>query len=444
MVEKRSVNPKSPIASLIIGYISLVVFGFLLLSVPIFQSKPTSFIDNFFVSASAISTTGLATVSISDSYRFMGELIVLILIQFGGIGYMTFGSFIVLVRRKQISKSHETLIKNDFGLPDDISIAGFIRTVVYFTFLVESLGAACLYWVFVHQGVRHPLWNAVFHSISAFCTAGFSLFNNSFESFSADPLLNITIFVLSFLGAVGFLVVLDLWLRIRGVKKTLTLTTKIILSFSVAVIAAGSLLLLQTEPYFQGFFSSRIMEAVFQSMTAMTTVGFNTVPISQLSHGVLFLMTVLMIVGASPAGTGGGIKSTTIVAVICQMISVLKGRKTVKFMNYRIPDYRVQQATAAFTFYVMFLTAGIYLLNLTDNKHIFDIMFEATSAIGTVGLSTGITSTLSFWGKWVVIALMMFGRIGPLSIGLAIFFKRRTEGEIEDGMGGWMEDIVVD
>ncbi len=432
-----------PIKALILGYLSLTVLGFILLSIPWAQTLSTPLIDNLFISASAVSTTGLATVSISDHYNFFGELIVLLLIQVGGLGYMTFGSFIVLTTKRKLSEAHEEIIRNDFGLPKTFHLRGFIETVVVFTLLVEAVGAIGLFAVFKQSGVSQPVWSAIFHSVSAFCTAGFSLFNNSFENFRDHKALNLFVFVLSFLGAIGFIVVADLWQRIRGFRKEITLTSKIILGFTFLTIAAGWGLLLVTEPLFKGALGGTWMPALFQAMTAMTTVGFNTVPISGLSHGALYLLTILMLVGASPAGTGGGIKSTTVVAVFAETLATLRGRRVVTFLGRVIPDFRLQQASAGFNFYIILLTLGIYLLNLTDGKlFIFDIIFEATSAIGTVGLSTGITSSLSFLGKCVVIGLMMLGRIGPLSIGLAIFFNKKTD-EI-DLWNTRYEDIIID
>jgi trk system potassium uptake protein TrkH len=439
----RRIATLHPIKALILGYVSLTVLGFIILSIPWAQTLSTPFIDNLFISASAVSTTGLATVSVSDNYNFFGELIVLLLIQVGGLGYMAFGSFIVLTTKRKLSEAHEEIIRNDFGLPKTFNLRGFIETVIIFTFLIEAVGAVGLFAVFKSSGIAHPIWCAIFHSVSAFCTAGFSLFNNSFEGFRDNTALNLFIFILSFLGAIGFIVVADLWQRFRGLRKEITLTSKIILGFTFLAIAVGWGLFLVTEPLFKGPWAATWMPALFQAMTAMTTVGFNTVPISSLSHGALYLLTILMIVGASPAGTGGGIKSTTVVAVLAETFATLRGKRIVTFLGRVIPDFRLQQASASFNFYIILLTLGIYLINLTDGKlFIFDIIFEATSAIGTVGLSTGITASLSFLGKCVVTCLMLLGRIGPLSIGLAIFFNKKTEDV--DLWNTRYEDIIID
>jgi trk system potassium uptake protein TrkH len=396
-------------------------------------------LDNLFTAASAISTTGLASVSVADNYTFFGQFIIVFLIQLGGLHYMTFGSLIMLMGRKKFSKLHETLVRNDFGLPDDFNIYDFLGSVIVFSLAIEMIGAIILYIVFAQHGVIQPLWNAVFHSISAFCTAGFSLFNTSFENFAADPMLNIVITILSFLGAIGFIVVTDFWDMIKGKKKSVTFTTKIILTFSVLTIAAGSVLIFLTNSFGENVpVASRIYMSVFQSMTAMTTVGFDSFPIASMSHSSLFLLVIFMFIGASPAGTGGGVKSTTIVAVFAQMFSTFQGKSNVVFMGRQVPNYRLRTATASFTFYIAMLSLGTYLLSLTDSHSLFELIFEATSALGTVGLSMGITGSLTAIGKTIIISLMMLGRIGALSIGFVLFSKKDGVDDL-----GWVEDVVI-
>ncbi|MFA5259849.1 MAG: potassium transporter TrkG [Candidatus Omnitrophota bacterium] len=223
---------RNPVRALILIYSLIVLAGFLLLSFPCAQKTPTAFIDNLFTAVSAVSTTGLGSVSTSDNYNFFGQFIISLLIQVGGIHYMAFASLIILVRRKKDSKLHEDMVRGDFGLPDDFDVRSFIRSVVIFSFVIEAVAVVPLYFVFQGHGVAYPLWNAVFHSISAFCTAGFSLFNTSFEQFSGNGLLNITIIILSCLGACGFIVVTDYWQKWTRKKKDVTFTTKVIISFT--------------------------------------------------------------------------------------------------------------------------------------------------------------------------------------------------------------------
>jgi len=429
----------NPLKVLVIGYFLIAAIGFIFLCCPWMQKVHSGALDNLFISASAISTTGLTTISVADNYNFLGQLIVLILIQVGGLHYMTFGSIIMLARRKRLSRNQETLLRNDFGLPDNFKVYTFFRSVVVFSLTVEFIGAVILYYVFTKHGVEHPLWQAVFHSISAFCTAGFSLFNVSFENYASDPMLNISIFMLSFLGAIGFIVANDYFYMLTGKKKTTTLTTKIILLFTISVILIGAALLFITDS-FPGVssFASRAWMSIFQSMTSLTTVGFDTFQISNMAHGSVFLLLILMLIGASPAGTGGGIKSTTIVAVFAQMIATLRGKTNVTCMGYQIPAYRLRLANANLAFYLILLSIGIYAMSLVDTHAIFEIIFEAASALGTVGLSMGITSSLTALGKIVIILLMMLGRVGPLAIGMALL--QRNDG-VDDL--GWHEDVLI-
>ncbi|MGE0267017.1 MAG: TrkH family potassium uptake protein [Candidatus Omnitrophota bacterium] len=430
---------KDPSKAMMGVYCFIVLAGFILLSCPWFQKQPILFIDNLFTATSALTTTGLTTISVADNYNFGGQLLVLLMIQIGGLHYMSFGSLIMLTRRKKFTKYHENLIKSDFGLPDDFNIYLFLRSVLVFSLIVEAVGAVFLYFIFSSLKVANPLWNAIFHSISAFCTAGFSLFNTSLEQFVGHPMLNIVMFVLCFLGAVGFIVVTDFWQMWTGKQKSVTFTTKIILYFTTLVIAGGTLLLFMTNSFPEDIsLAERAWVSLFQAMSALTTVGFNTYPISLMSHGSLYLLLILIFVGASPAGTGGGVKSTTIVAVLAQMVSTLRGKVNVTLMGYQIPQYRLRLASASFTFYTVILVFGIYLLNLVENQSMFALIFESASALGTVGLSMGITSSLTFAGKMIIIFLMMLGRIGPLSIGLAFFAEKDGIDDL-----GWQEDIAL-
>lgn len=412
----------------LLGYLLYIVAGWALLCLPWSQQQPVGVLDNLFVATSAISTTGLVTVSVSDSYTLLGELVVLALIQLGGIGYMTFGSFVILSRRGELSATREGVARTVFTLPKTFRIDKFIRSVIVFTAIIEILGAAMLYPVFRHSGEPNALWNAIFHSVSAFCTAGFGLYNSSFETYAADAWLNITVALLSYLGAIGFIVCVDCWRLFRGKVRQITLTSKIILwsTFWLSLIGTG--LLFVGEPTLQGKpADQRLLAAFFQAMTAMTTVGFNTIPIAPLSKASLLVITLLMIIGASPSGTGGGLKSTTFSAIVGVMRSAIRGRNEVRFWGRPVPLERVWTAIASLGFYMMMLALGTYLLDLTETARFDEILFEAASALGTVGLSTGITPNLTHLGKLVVTFLMFCGRLGPLTFGIALFFRRTRE-----------------
>ena len=428
------VKQLQPLQLLLLGYLSVVLLGTLILSLPICQINDISFLDNLFTSTSAVSTTGLVTKSLSDDYTLLGRIIIILMIQIGGIGFMSVASFVVIGQGRKLTMSNVEMVKNDFSLPEGFVVEDFIRNVVVFSLIIEFLGALALFPSFFHLGFWNAVWYSIFHSISAFCTAGFGLFNNSFESYRDNFSLNFTIAVLSYMGAIGFIVFTDIWDFIKGKKTRVTYTTEIILKFTLILSIFGTFLIFITEPSIKDLPSEhRLLSAFFQSMTAMTTVGFNTVPIGGLTHSAFFLVILLMIVGASPSGTGGGIKSTTVTAVYAQMISVLKGNIKVTFQNRIIPSHRLVTASANFAFYILFLCGGVYLLLLTEPFPFSQVIFEATSALGTVGLSAGITSSLSALGKIIIIFLMFAGRVGPLSVGTALFTskdKKITEDDL--------------
>lgn len=412
-----------PARLLFLGYLSYIVIGWLLLCTPFARrAAPVGALNNLFIATSAVSTTGLVTVSVSDSYTGFGQLVILALIQLGGIGYLTLGSFLILARRGELTASHINIGRSVFSMPESFRLDKFIPSVITFTLVIESLGAVAFYFALRNVGEPNPLWSAVFHSVSAFCTAGFSLYNSSFEAWAGDFWINLVIAVLSYLGAMGFIVCVDFYRALRGKITTTTLTTRIILWCTVWTSGLGAILLFLAEPSVQSLPPlERILAAFFQSMSAMTTVGFNTISIGGLSKASLLILTVLMIIGASPSGTGGGVKCTTVSAVWGVMRSALRGQREVRFWGRIVPNDRIWMACASLGFYLSALVLGVYLLELTE-KHSFEAnIFEAASALGTVGLSTGITPDLSTLGKLIVIALMFCGRVGPLSLGAALF-----------------------
>lgn len=428
-----------PVRLVILGYCSYIVVGWILLSLPFAQHGPgATALDNLFISTSAMSTTGLVTVSVADSYTLFGELVILLLIQLGGIGYMTLSSFVILSRKKPLSETRTEIANVVFSLPDTFRMDKFLRSVILFTAVIETIGAGCLYFIFRQAGQPHALWSAIFHSVSSFCTAGFSLYNNSFESFTDNFWLNVTIAALSYTGAVGFIVCVDVWRRVRNKIPHITLTSKIILHCTFWVSIIGTAIFFVSEPSIQQLaVDKRLNASFFQAMASMTTVGFNTISISKISRASLLLMTTLMIIGASPSGTGGGLKSTTFTALLGIMKSSLQGKKHIYFWGKRVPDERVRLAVATFCFYIAFLLVGVYLLTLTEQMDFEAILFESASALGTVGLSVGITAQLSCLGKIIVTFLMFVGRLGPLTFGMSLFLRREAILKQKD------EDVAI-
>ncbi|MBE9102166.1 TrkH family potassium uptake protein [Vacuolonema iberomarrocanum] len=412
-----------PTRVVLLGYASYILLTWVLLCLPVsWQSTPIGPLDNLFIATSAISTTGLVTVNTPDAYSFFGEFIIACAFQVGGLGYMTLGSFVILARERNLSSVRQEVGETVFSLPERFSFDTFIRHTIIFTALIEIAGFIGLYIAFSLENVPNAFWAAAFHSISAFCTAGFSVFPDSLMGFRDNFLVNFVVTVLSLFGAIGFIVVSDAWLRLTGRRSRITLTTKIILYATFSVIVAGWIFLffadssIVTLPLHERFLSSG-----FQAMTAMTTVGFNTHPIEELRTASVMVMLILMVIGASPSGTGGGLKTTSLSAAIGVVWASLRGWRDVVFLRRRIPSNRILGAFAALVFYLGMFLVGSILLLMAQGQTFEDVVFEAASALGTVGLSRGITGDLVPFGKFIVIGLMFIGRVGPITFGLALF-----------------------
>jgi trk system potassium uptake protein TrkH len=423
---QRKLRETNPVMLVIYGYVIYIAIGAALLMLPISTTDHVSVLDNIFVSTSAVSTTGLTPVNISTDYDLFGQGVILVLIQFGGIGYMTFSSFVLLSTKKQLSNKRKCVNTTVFSIPKDFLIEKFLTRVVIFTAIIEAAGALGLYFAFSAEGVENPLWQAVFTSVSAFCTAGFSLLSSNMEGFSTNFYVNFILSVLSISGAIGFIVFVDVFNKLTGKKEQLSFTTRIIIRTTIWILVIGTFIMVISEGSLRDLTNSqRILASFFHVMSSMTTVGFNSIPVGPLASSVLFLTVILMIIGASPAGTGGGLKSTTFVSVIGQIRSVISNKRDVRYWKQLIPADRVRQANATFAMYFGALFLGIYLLTLTENGSLMEIIFEAASALGTVGLSMDFTSELSIMGRIIVILLMLIGRVGPLTFGIAIFVKNR-------------------
>ncbi|WP_196891605.1 TrkH family potassium uptake protein [Aureivirga marina] len=421
---------KTPQVNLVWGFFLYTLIGFLLLSIPLFHKTDISVIDNLFTSTSAVSTTGLTTLSIIDSYTLVGQILILIMIQIGGIGYMTLTTYVLLLTSNKITNWHAKIMNAEFTTPRTMKIKDFLKSAFYFTVSMEIIGTIALYLCFKDEGMSgiQAAWYSIFHSISAFCTAGFSLLNNSFIEFQNDIYFNGVISFLSIAGSLGFIVVTDLWYLISRKAKKLTYTTKLIVLGFIGLLFFGTVMIYFSEPSMQNGNEDGLLIAFFQAMSAMTTVGFNTVSISQLSMPILLLLTMLMYIGASPSGTAGGLKITTLFAMIAILKSRLFGQETITFLRRKIPFERLYVATSTFILYTSLIFLFTFLLTYTEKFNLQDLLFETASALGTVGLSTGITSSLSTLGKLLLILLMFIGRVGVLTFGFALL-KRKEEEE---------------
>jgi trk system potassium uptake protein TrkH len=275
------------------------------------------------------------------------------LFQLGGIGYLTFTTFMILSTTRKLTHWHQSILKTEFTLPKTIKIKDFLKSVVVFTLLMECIGAILFFIAFTKEGMPYgeAIWSSIFHSISSFCTAGFSLFNTGFTGFSDNILVNTTISILAIAGSLGFIVVTDFVLLFRKKKHGLSFTTKVVSYGFLLLLSFGFIFFYIYEPSIANLNGKeRVLTAFFQSMSAMTTVGFNTVNFGSFLLPMTLVTIFLMYIGASPSGTAGGMKITTLTAVIAIMKSRLQNKKQVTFLGKRIPYERLYIATSSFIF----------------------------------------------------------------------------------------------
>ncbi len=431
-------TPHQNIAQTILAYTFL---GWILLSLPFMNTTDVSFLDNLFTSAAAVSSAGLNSVNFADSYTFLGKLVVLILIQIGGVGYMTFSSFVYLSfsERHRLRKSQQENLSAEVSLPKTLKLSDFLWAAMVFTVIAELIGAVFLFNYFRHHdyGIFDAAWYGIFHSVSAFCTAGFSLWNNSLENFADSKTMNIVISCLTLSGAMGFIVVTDVFNFIRRKTKHITFTTKIIVITTACMVAFGTFTLFVTTP------GITLLEAFFQSVCAMTTAGFNTVNIGNLSSCSLLILILLMSIGGSPSGTAGGMKTTTFCSVLAIMYNRLRLNPRVEFLGRRLPLLRLYAATSTLLVYAFFLFVSVFLLTWTEDLPFISLVFESSAALATAGLSTGISAQLSTLGKLIIIATMIVGRIGVVTFGMALLGHDKDDEDEENEKPVKTEDVAV-
>lgn len=415
-----------PTKIMVFGYLFYGVVGWILLLLPACQKQVVSALDCFFISTSALTTTGLTPVDVGQTYSFAGQVVLFFLMQIGGIGYLTFSSFVLVAATNKLSEFREKLTTYAFSVPKGFSIREFIKNVIVYTILCEVIGAVFLYFLFKQRGIEEPLWSSIFHSVSAFCTAGFALFDTSFQGFKFDFWVNAVISILCLLGAVGFVPVTDFVRKLTRRKAYTTFSTQIILSVTGWILVAGTTLFFLTEKNIHDLTTTqRLLTSFFQVMSASTTAGFDTLPIGGLSQSVILLLLFVMVWGASPSGTGGGLKTTTLATLAGLVKSTLRGRPAVRFWNRTVSVKGVQIATASFAYYMFVLISTVFLLILTENKPFLPVLFEACSSMSCIGLTMGLTAELTDIGKLLISLLMFMGRVGILTFGIAISMQEK-------------------
>ncbi len=436
MMSMRSLARRfSPIQLLVIGFVLLSLVGALLLMLPMANSNGFSqpFLDALFMSVSAVSTTGLAVVHVGGAYTLFGQVVILALVQIGGLGYMTLILFVIYMAGGNISYQGGHLMTESMVVPSRGEMRAFVRRIIKVTLLVEGVGALALalYWL-PSYGWLEAAYLGLFHAISAFCTAGIMLFADGFVAFQSDWLFNALVNGIAIAGAVGFFVLSDVvnagrrLLRHYAVHR-LTTHSKLALLVSTGLVVGGTAVLFWLNYTPTISWPTQFLTASFQVLAASSTTGFNTVDLASWRQTSLLILIVLMFIGAPAGGTGGGIKSTTFGVILLILWSVLRHNRDVNAFGRRIPRDTLVKGVAVAMTAVIWLTLSCIILTLTEPTALFlDILFEAASALGTVGLSTGLTPELSSGGKVVVILTMLVGRVGPLGVMFSLFGRPST------------------
>lgn len=450
---KKSKLKLSTTHIILLSFLSAVLLGGVLLSLPISSATGqwTPFVDALFTSTTATCVTGLVVVPTFSAWSTFGHIVILCLIQIGGLGVITVVSILAMMFHKKMGLSDRLLLQDAFNLNSLSGLSGFVKKVVSGTFLVEGIGALLYMTVFVPEFGLKGIWISVFTAISAFCNAGIDIIApDSLAGYVHNPIINFTTCLLIFLSGIGYIVWWDV-LRVLKAKKckkikvfkALTLHSKIALVTTLFLIFGGALCIFIFEynnPATMKDFTlyQKIQASFFQSVTTRTA-GFFTVPQENLTNGSALVSVLLMFIGGSPVGTAGGIKTVTIAVVVAAAVSTIKNKNDVTMFNRTLSKQAISKAVAViFTSFTIMFVSTVLLSAVTDAS-IIDILYETASATATVGLTRNITASLNTIGKMIIIATMYFGRVGPISLAVAFNLKKQNPNIIKNPV----EDISV-
>ena len=416
---------------IILGFAGIIFVGALLLMLPISSATGTitPFNEALFTSTSAVCVTGLVVQDTGSYWSFVGQLIILILIQTGGLGVVTVAAFVFMLSGRKISLMQRSTMQNAISAPTIGGIVRLTKFILKGTFIIEFLGALLMMPVFIHDFGINGLWMSVFHSISAFCNAGFDILGTesnrypSLTGYADSPVINITIMLLIMIGGIGFLTWDDIfenkWRfhRYRMQSKVILVTT-------------GLLIFLPAVFFFFSDFSAlpagnRLLASFFQSITPRTA-GFNTVSLSTMSGASQGVMILLMLIGGSPGSTAGGMKTTTLAVLLANATATFRQRDSAQFFGRRVDCSAVKTAATILTMYLVLFFGGAVFISAYENLPLSACLYETASAVGTVGLTLGITPQLHIPSQMVLITLMYLGRVGGLTLIYATFSSKKV------------------
>lgn len=427
-LKKLELNPPRVLA---LGFGSLILIGAFLLNLPIAAKNGESigFINALFTSASSVCVTGLVVVNTAQYWSLFGQIVIICLIQMGGLGFMTMATIVALILGKKITLKERLIIKEQLNQETMSGLVKLTKYVILSTFAIEGIGVLLLSTRFIPiYGLKKGIWFSVFHAISAFCNAGFDILGNSITPFVGDFIINMTIGMLIIVGGLGFYVYIDISKNKR--LRKLHLHSKLVLSITTVLLVVGTLIILVIEynnPSTLGNLTigEKMLASFFQSVISRTA-GFNSVDIGGLYDTTAFVMIILMFIGGSPGSTAGGIKTTTFGTIVLTTIGVIKGNKDVVAYKKRISNDIINRSLAIATIGITLIIIVSIVLTITEKATFLDVLFETTSAFGTVGLTRGITPNLTNIGKIIITLTMYAGRVGPLTMVFAFAQKQKV------------------
>ena len=426
---------------IMLSFLAVIFLGSLLLSLPISSAdgEAVPYLDALFTATTATCVTGLVTLTTASAWSIFGQAVILVLIQVGGLGVVTIMSALMILLQKRMGIGDRLLIQDAFNLNSLSGIVRFVKRVILGTALVEGIGALLYMTVFVPEFGLRGIWIAVFTSISAFCNAGMDIIaDNSLISYATNPIINLVTCALIVLGGIGYIV----WWDVMGLRKgaagrrRLSLHSKIAISTTLLLIFGGGLLILLFEYHNPRTIAElslfdKLQVSLFQSVTTRTA-GFATVPQQDLTNASSILCLLLMFIGGSPVGTAGGIKTVTIAVLFASALSAVRNRQEVTLFQRNISKQAVSKAVAVTTMSFVILFTSTLLLSAVSPGEPLDILFETVSATATVGLSRDLTPYLNAYGKIVIIGTMYLGRVGPISLALALNSGKKQQNIIKN------------
>lgn len=427
----------SPYILILLSFAIMMFLGALLLCLPLAQisGKSGNFLENLFTATSALCVTGLVVNDISITYTIFGKIVILILIQLGGLGVLTVSSMVILSISRKMGYYTKKIVSEDINYNILTEIPRYLKNVSIVVFGIEFVGAVLLFFEFSKKlSFIQAVGYSIFHSVSAFCNAGFALFSNNMENYTGNILINFVITSLIILGGLGFAAILDVYNVIKKTRRKLSTSTHLAMAMTIFLICFGAVMTFILEYSNKGTIGNlslhdKLLSSYFQSVT-LRTAGFQTIDLATLTTPTIIIYLFLMFIGASPGSTGGGLKTTTLGILILGVMNAITGKEDIEYRRRRLSWQTFNKACAILMLSLFYLFVMIIIMSIFDSsKGFLPLLFELISAFGTVGLSMGVTAKLSIISKLIIILTMYIGRVGPLTIMYALSKKKCREGK---------------